>query len=313
MTPHQSNPHINGALKPSTHKLEIIGDIQINLSWPGWPHAFMDACPTNRMNQPPAMGPIPARVFKVWFVLSMYANKEGVAWPSLNTLCRMSGFDRSRIAKILTEGEGICWARCRSKGRKTTRYFVKQLPNCSTHDTPTVSPAPPSTVAPVPQLTVSPAPHRSIQGSNPLEEPIEEKQRQHKTSTHSYKLESAIRPDTATAPDYHALEIFLGRRALSHETTKIFRFRTQLESNPVVVDDKPIEPSEFIAATFKVMPLDMKTTGWNAYMSRVIDICREENRLPISMNGKTNVSKEQRRSQQNEGRYTGDNLKPNII
>lgn len=138
----------------------------------------------------------------------------------------------------------------------------------------------------------------------------ERKQAQSKsaTQTTTQRPKPPTKVEYATAPDYAALETFLGRQTLKHEDAKIARFRSILDQNPVSVNDQPVDPSDFIAAAIKVMPIEMKTTGWNAYISRVIETCRVEHRMPQAMKGKNHDSKERQRTKQNEGRYTGDNL-----
>lgn len=298
--------------------LETIGDIKAHPLWRGPAHAFRDAMPTTCQEESPPSAHISAPQFRLWCILVQYAGSRGIAWPSLTTLSRMTGTDRSNVMKALNEGDGRFWIRHRrfSKRKKlVTVYVILPLPALPSRGKNTKSDGVKTRRGRGENMTGLGVKtrHRSIQEKYSIEVSTEAEKLERPANTPSLLPEEPVHTNTANAPDFKALETFLGRKPLSHEVTKIEQFRTFLKSDPVIVKDKPVDPCEFIAAVFQVMPHDMKTIGWKAYVSRVIETCRIENRLPIPTNGKTNDSAKQRRDQTNSTRQIGNNCELPIL
>ncbi len=128
--------------------------------WPGWVEACMAIAPTDR-DQPGTLDTIPDHLFKIWLVLARYANNDGFAWPSLNTICRRTGKDRRCVTRALAQGERLgLWTRTRSRGGaggQTTEYRIRVpgasaplLPGASAPLLPGAStPLPPGASAPL--------------------------------------------------------------------------------------------------------------------------------------------------------------------
>lgn len=98
--------------------------------WPGWIEASIEAVPTDRENSAP-VSDMPSKLFKLWFILARFADKSGIAWPSLATLSLKTGWNRSHLTRTLAEGErrGL-WTRERppAGSRATTRYRIHRIP-----------------------------------------------------------------------------------------------------------------------------------------------------------------------------------------
>lgn len=107
--------------------------------WHGWVRAIIEAMPTDRQTDAPATH-VPAHLFKLWLWLARYGdNGTGEGWPSLATLARRYGCDRSHMARMLAEGEerGL-WERERTIGgsrNNTTRYTVQRIPTSGAEST----------------------------------------------------------------------------------------------------------------------------------------------------------------------------------
>jgi len=64
--------------------------------------------------------------FLVWFALQSYANQDGCAWPSGETLARKTGLARSTVRLCLAQLEELRIIERAEAGRKSTTYQVIQ-------------------------------------------------------------------------------------------------------------------------------------------------------------------------------------------